>query len=231
MCPDLSTRLGSAQNASNVSIVLCSLARRQCQNRFLSIPRNPSRPRPIFQRARGLMLRNAAQSRARLSKPRDKPYIRPRPWRRRLRFNSQAQSRPTTTLQTLTSKNAAQARTTRSKRHTRYCRHRPQHLLSLSNRQRLVSRKGLRVPGHGRLRSCIAGTLTGVAAKAGQAPDGAPNGRLRLRGPFGTQFEFTLAATAQNLRRLAKLVARPPPLPAPCVGCGAGGDRTACSSG
>ena len=42
-------------------------------------------------------------------------------------------------------------------------------------------------------------------------------GRLRLRGPHGAQFEFTLAAIAQNLRRLAKLVARPPPLAAPCV--------------
>ena len=41
--------------------------------------------------------------------------------------------------------------------------------------------------------------------------------RLRLRGPRGAQFEFTLAAIAQNLRRLAKLVARPPPLAAPCV--------------
>ena len=38
-------------------------------------------------------------------------------------------------------------------------------------------------------------------------------GRLRLRGPRGAQFEFTLAAIAQNLRRLAKLVARPPPRP------------------
>jgi len=38
-------------------------------------------------------------------------------------------------------------------------------------------------------------------------------GRLRLRGPCGAQFEFTLAAIAQNLRRLAKLVARPPPVP------------------
>ena len=37
-------------------------------------------------------------------------------------------------------------------------------------------------------------------------------GRLRLRGPCGAQFEFTLAATAQNLRRLAKLVVRPPPV-------------------
>ena len=36
-------------------------------------------------------------------------------------------------------------------------------------------------------------------------------GRLRLRGPCGAQFEFVLAAIAQNLRRLAKLVARPPP--------------------
>jgi len=36
--------------------------------------------------------------------------------------------------------------------------------------------------------------------------------RLRLRGPSGAQFEFTLAAIAQNLRRLAKLVARPPPV-------------------
>jgi hypothetical protein len=42
-------------------------------------------------------------------------------------------------------------------------------------------------------------------------------GRLRLRGPCGTQFEFTLAAIAQNLRKLAKLVARPPPLVAACV--------------
>jgi len=37
-------------------------------------------------------------------------------------------------------------------------------------------------------------------------------GRLRLRGPSGAQFEFTLAAIAQNLRRLAKLVARSPPI-------------------
>jgi Transposase DDE domain len=36
-------------------------------------------------------------------------------------------------------------------------------------------------------------------------------GRLRLRGPKGAQDEFTLAAIAQNLRRLAKLVAQPPP--------------------
>lgn len=35
-------------------------------------------------------------------------------------------------------------------------------------------------------------------------------GRLRLRGPAGAQFEFTLAAIAQNLRRLAKLTLHPP---------------------
>jgi transposase len=35
-------------------------------------------------------------------------------------------------------------------------------------------------------------------------------GRLRLRGPSGAQDEFTLAAIAQNLRRLAKLIANPP---------------------
>ena len=42
-------------------------------------------------------------------------------------------------------------------------------------------------------------------------------GRLRLRGPRGAQDEFTLAATAQNLRRLAKLVVRPPPMAAACA--------------
>ena len=40
--------------------------------------------------------------------------------------------------------------------------------------------------------------------------------RLRLRGPYGAQFEFTLAAIAQNLRRLAKLVVRAPPLTEAC---------------
>ena len=38
--------------------------------------------------------------------------------------------------------------------------------------------------------------------------------RLRLRGPFGAHDEFTLAAAAQNLRKLAKLVFNPPPLAA-----------------
>ncbi len=37
-------------------------------------------------------------------------------------------------------------------------------------------------------------------------------GRLRLRGPNGAKDEFLLAATAQNLRKLAKLI--PPPTPA-----------------
>jgi hypothetical protein len=42
-------------------------------------------------------------------------------------------------------------------------------------------------------------------------------GRLRLRGPYGAQDEFTLAAIAQNLRRLAKLATRPPPIIAVCA--------------
>ena len=42
-------------------------------------------------------------------------------------------------------------------------------------------------------------------------------GRLRLRGPCGAQDEFTLAAIAQNLRRLAKLVARPPAAADACL--------------
>ena len=42
-------------------------------------------------------------------------------------------------------------------------------------------------------------------------------GRLRLRGPRGAQDEFVLAAIAQNLRRLASLVARPPPDQALCI--------------
>src|SRR5712675_945788 len=38
--------------------------------------------------------------------------------------------------------------------------------------------------------------------------------RLRLRGPFGARDEFLLAATAQNLRKLAKLIPLPTPQPA-----------------
>ena len=36
--------------------------------------------------------------------------------------------------------------------------------------------------------------------------------RLRLRGPSGARDEFHLAATAQNLRKLAKLIPMPSPL-------------------
>ena len=37
--------------------------------------------------------------------------------------------------------------------------------------------------------------------------------RLRLRGPCGARDEFILAATAQNLRKLAKLIPMPQPIP------------------
>ena len=37
-------------------------------------------------------------------------------------------------------------------------------------------------------------------------------GRLRLRGPNGAKDEFLLAATAQNLRKLAKLIPHPAPI-------------------
>ena len=40
--------------------------------------------------------------------------------------------------------------------------------------------------------------------------------RLRLRGLCGVKDEVLLTATAQNLRRLAKLLYRPPPTPAAC---------------
>ncbi len=42
-------------------------------------------------------------------------------------------------------------------------------------------------------------------------------GRLRLRGPRGAQDEFLLAATAQNLVKLARKIARPPPLAVACA--------------
>ena len=38
--------------------------------------------------------------------------------------------------------------------------------------------------------------------------------RLRLRGPNGARDEFILAATAQNLRKLAKVIPMPSPTPA-----------------
>jgi hypothetical protein len=37
-------------------------------------------------------------------------------------------------------------------------------------------------------------------------------GRLRLRGPNGAKDEFLLAATAQNLRKMAKLIPHPAPI-------------------
>ena len=37
-------------------------------------------------------------------------------------------------------------------------------------------------------------------------------GRLRLRGPCGARDEFLLAATAQNLRKLAQLIPAPQPI-------------------
>ena len=40
-------------------------------------------------------------------------------------------------------------------------------------------------------------------------------GRLRLRGPCGAHDEFLLAATAQNLRKLAKLIQMPQPAAVP----------------
>jgi hypothetical protein len=36
-------------------------------------------------------------------------------------------------------------------------------------------------------------------------------GRLRLRGPCGARDEFILAAIAQNLRKMAMILTRPPP--------------------
>ena len=41
--------------------------------------------------------------------------------------------------------------------------------------------------------------------------------RLPLRDPRGAQDEFVLAGIAQNLRRLASLVARPPPAQVLCI--------------
>ena len=42
-------------------------------------------------------------------------------------------------------------------------------------------------------------------------------GRLRLRGPCGARDEFILAAIAQNLRKLAMILSRPPPIDAVAV--------------
>ena len=40
--------------------------------------------------------------------------------------------------------------------------------------------------------------------------------RLRLRGVMGAKDEFLLAATVQNLRKLARFFAYRPPIPAGC---------------
>jgi hypothetical protein len=50
-------------------------------------------------------------------------------------------------------------------------------------------------------------------------------GRLRLRGPCGAQDEFVLAATAQNLRKLARLFSGPP-LAAAAAASGGGIEAT-----
>ena len=42
-------------------------------------------------------------------------------------------------------------------------------------------------------------------------------GRLRLRGPCGARDEFLLAAIAQNLRKMAMILTRPPPIDAVAV--------------
>ena len=76
-------------------------------------------------------------------------------------------------------------------------------------------------------RSCAAPPQTTPVSAIGGAGRTASSGkhfrcparldRLRLRGPRGAQDEFVLAAIAQNLRRLAKLVARPPPYALQCI--------------
>jgi hypothetical protein len=58
---------------------------------------------------------------------------------------------------------------------------------------------------------------TRVEGAAGLPPDAAGRAkldRLRLRGPNGARNEFHVAATAQNLRKLAKLIPAPAPTPA-----------------
>ena len=59
--------------------------------------------------------------------------------------------------------------------------------------------------------------------------------RLRLRGLSGAKDEVLLTAIAQNLRRLAKLLCRPPPplavLPGVSVASGAANEAAAPSNG
>jgi len=47
----------------------------------------------------------------------------------------------------------------------------------------------------------------------GEAKQNLAMTRLRLRGRSGAKDEFLLTATVQNLKRLAKLISRPPPIP------------------
>lgn len=81
-------------------------------------------------------------------------------------------------------------------------------------------RAARRVQGMGegqdeRVARCQPGTVAAVRADTlGGFCDGSQQVTL---GPRGAQDEFTLAATAQNLRRLAKFVARPPSKAMACV--------------
>ncbi|WP_352805904.1 transposase [Mesorhizobium sp. M0340] len=85
-------------------------------------------------------------------------------------------------------------------------------------------------PRQGNARQTLCGRqLADARSKIGTAPD-AQSGkkvemlfahlkrilrldRLRLRGPNGAKDEFHLAAAAQNLRKLAKLIPMPEPMP------------------
>jgi hypothetical protein len=60
----------------------------------------------------------------------------------------------------------------------------------------------------GDIYTCPAGAVQARRDAVRPPPAHLPARRLRLRGPRGPQDEFTLAAIAQNLRRLAKFVAR-----------------------
>jgi hypothetical protein len=64
----------------------------------------------------------------------------------------------------------------------------------------------------GKLYSAATGVfIAALTASAARADGPDISARLRLRGPSGAKDEFLLAATAQNLRKLAKFI----PLPAP----------------
>jgi hypothetical protein len=71
----------------------------------------------------------------------------------------------------------------------------------------------------------MAGLFLAVACACGQAPMVHPRyrllvveiDRLRLRGLSGAKDDVLLTATAQNLRRLAKLLRCAPPAPVACL--------------